>query len=92
MWCPGGEVGFIGRMIEESASLKFASRWFTTLVAKDAHLPRIQALLTAVKPSQTRIIELAVGQKKTRILAWSFFDQRQRRAWRESLVQMPGGV
>src|SRR5690606_21399822 len=42
LWCPGGASRFVSRMIGESTG--FASRvlWFTSLVARSAHLPRLR--------------------------------------------------
>lgn len=72
LWCPGGEGAFIGRMIGESAHLPGLCRWFTSLVAKEASLPGLQTALDAVRPKSVRIIPMAQGQKRSRILAWSF--------------------
>ncbi|MDP2053851.1 MAG: 23S rRNA (adenine(1618)-N(6))-methyltransferase RlmF, partial [Acidobacteriota bacterium] len=41
LWCDGGELGFIHRLIAESAGQPRLCRWFTTLVSKRAHLPRL---------------------------------------------------
>lgn len=70
LWCPGGEVAFIKRMIEESINVK--CRWFTTLVSKASSLPSIYHTLDKVKPSEIRTISMGQGQKKSRIIAWTF--------------------
>jgi len=72
LWCKGGELDFIRRMIEESAALASNCDWFTTLVSKSEHLPRLEKTLRQVKASEVRIIDMAQGQKKSRILAWTF--------------------
>jgi 23S rRNA (adenine1618-N6)-methyltransferase len=72
LWCEGGELGFIRRMIEESAEFAGQCGWFTTLVSKSEHLPRLEQALRRVKASVVRIIDMAQGQKKSRILAWTF--------------------
>lgn len=72
LWCAGGELDFIRRMITQSLVLAPRCRWFTTLVSKSAHLHRLQALLNHVKATQVKIIEMSQGQKKSRILAWTF--------------------
>ena len=72
LWCAGGEVGFIERMIAESAVRPQLCFWFTTLVAKSAHLPRLRRALRQVKPAEVRTIEMAQGQKQSRILAWTY--------------------
>lgn len=72
LWCPGGEVAFIRRLIAESACRPALCRWFTTLVSKRESLPLLQRTLSAVRPAEVRTIDLAQGQKKSRILAWRF--------------------
>jgi 23S rRNA (adenine1618-N6)-methyltransferase len=73
LWCDGGEVGFIGRMISESASRPNLCAWFTTLVSHSENLPRLRKLLKAVNPAVMKTIDMAQGQKKGRILAWTFY-------------------
>jgi 23S rRNA (adenine1618-N6)-methyltransferase len=72
LWCPGGEVGFIERMIAESAARQKLCGWFTTLVSKSDNLPRLRRALKGIKPAAIETIEMAQGQKKSRILAWTF--------------------
>lgn len=72
LWCDGGEAGFIGRMIRESADQPSLCGWFTTLVSQRDSLPRLQQLLRRHAARETRLLDLAQGQKKSRILAWRF--------------------
>jgi 23S rRNA (adenine1618-N6)-methyltransferase len=72
LWCEGGEAAFIRRMIEESVLFADRCGWFTTLVSKSEHLPGLEKTLRQVKANEVRIIEMAQGQKKSRILAWRF--------------------
>jgi 23S rRNA (adenine1618-N6)-methyltransferase len=72
LWCPGGEVAFITQMIEESVSVK--CQWFTTLVSKASSLPTIYRVLDKVKPYEVRTIEMGQGQKKSRIVAWTYLS------------------
>jgi len=72
LWCEGGELGFIRRMIEESAAFARQCGWFTTLVSKSEHLPCLEQALRKVKAVEVKIIDMAQGQKKSRILAWRF--------------------
>jgi len=72
LWCEGGELGFIRRMIEESADYAAQCGWFTTLVSKSEHLPRLEQALRRTKAAEVKIIDMAQGQKKSRILAWTF--------------------
>ena len=73
LWCPGGEVGFIERMISESATRRNLCVWFTTLVSRSENLPRLKKALRRADPAVVKTIDMAQGQKKSRILAWTFY-------------------
>lgn len=72
LWCQGGEVAFVRRMIVESARHPTLCRWYTSLISSRDSLPPLRRTLDAARPADVRIIDLAHGQKKTRILAWRF--------------------
>lgn len=72
LWCEGGELGFIQRMIAESREFAAQVRWFTTLVSKSEHLPRLEKALRQVQAAEVRLQEMAQGQKKSRVIAWRF--------------------
>ncbi|MFA6061016.1 MAG: 23S rRNA (adenine(1618)-N(6))-methyltransferase RlmF [Gallionella sp.] len=73
LWCEGGEEAFVCEMIAESVAVK--SRWFTSLISKSASLPGIYRALNKAGVRDSRTIEVAQGQKKSRIVAWTFYDQ-----------------
>lgn len=72
LWCEGGERGFISKMIHESVAIKQNCRWFTALVSKEDNLRPLCSELRKVRVKEKRIIELKIGNKKSRILAWTF--------------------
>lgn len=72
LWCMGGELGFIRRMIAESREFAAHVGWFTTLVSKSEHLPRLEKALRQVQAVEVRLQEMAQGQKKSRVIAWRF--------------------
>lgn len=72
IWYQGGEKAFLLRMIRESAKIPDTVRWFTSLVSKKTNLPALQNALKAAKTSQVEVIEMAQGQKTSRIIAWTF--------------------
>ena len=73
LWCNGGEALFIKRMIKESIKYKNQVGWFTTLVAKGSHLPRLIKQLNKQNACH-KIIDMTQGQKQSRILAWHYRD------------------
>lgn len=80
LWCKGGEEAFICRMIAESVHCSANARWFTTLVSKSATLPAVYRALNQAAVRDQRMIEMAQGKKKSRIVAWTFLDEKQRQA------------
>lgn len=72
LWFPGGEAAFISRMIEESALIPDSCKWFTTLVSKKDTLPLVQRVLNKVRAADVKVINMAQGQKVSRILVWRF--------------------
>ena len=79
LWCEGGELAFVCRMIAESVRWSDQCRWFTSLVSRSQHLPRLYEALNGVKASDVKTLEMAHGQKKSRILAWTFQPAEGRR-------------
>ncbi len=72
LWCEGGEATFVRRMIAESATHPGLCRWFTTLVSNSEHVPGLHGAIRAAGATALRTIDLAHGQKRVRIVAWSF--------------------
>jgi 23S rRNA (adenine1618-N6)-methyltransferase len=79
--CPGGEEGFILRMIEESARIPQQCLWFSSLVSKAATLPALSRGLQHVGVAQSQLIKMKHGQKESRVLAWSFLSAQERSDW-----------
>lgn len=79
--CDGGEEEFVKRMIEESRSGHSNCLWFTTMISKSSSLPHVYRALKYSGAKDNRTIEMSQGQKKSRILAWSFMDKDQQREW-----------
>lgn len=78
LWCPGGEIGFIARMIEQSMTFADQCLWFTSLVSKKDNLKPLCRLLKKAKVAEFKVIEMAQGQKTSRFLAWTYYPERQR--------------
>ena len=74
--CAGGEEAFVSRMVEDSARHRGSCRWFTTLISKSASLPSVYRALKNARARDVRTIEVAQGQKKSRIVVWTFLDSK----------------
>lgn len=83
LWCAGGELAFIQRMIKESSAIATRCFWFTTLVSKSASLPGIYAALKQAKVIEYKTIAMSQGQKQSRLVAWTFLNSQQQTAWRK---------
>lgn len=81
LWYPGGEAAFVRQMIVESVAFPNVCLWFTTLVSKAASLPAVQVALRQAGVQEWKVLDMAQGQKKSRAVAWTFFDATQRRRW-----------
>jgi len=81
LWCEGGEVGFIQKMIQESIQIGQQCCWFTSLVSKSAHLSMVYYALERAGAMQVRTVEMAQGQKQSRFVAWTFLSPAEQSAW-----------
>lgn len=77
LWCEGGEFQFIKNMVEESVTLTKKVLWFSSLVSKVENLDDIYRILKKAKVSQVRTLDMIHGQKKTRIVAWTYFEEKE---------------
>lgn len=78
LWCPGGEVAFVGRLIRESSDYAQAVFFFSALISKEASLPAVYAALKKQGVVESWTLEMAQGQKKSRVVAWTFLNRKQR--------------
>lgn len=81
LWCEGGELAFITKMIQESTQYSSQVLWFTCLVSKKDNLYKLTNLLKKVKALDFKTIDMAQGQKVSRMLAWTFVPQKNRKDW-----------
>ena len=81
LWCEGGEMAFIKKMINESVQFSSRVLWFTSLVSKKDNLHQLTTLLKNLKVPEFKIIDMTQGQKISRILAWTFIPKDNRKDW-----------
>ena len=70
LWYNGGEVGFISKMIKESTEDPRMCAWYTSLVSRRSNLAILLKTLKRTNPKEFRVIDMAQGQKVSRILCW----------------------
>ena len=72
IWCEGGEGKFVWDMIKESKQFSEVCFWFSTLISKESNLKVVYKALKKAKVADVRTIEMGQGNKKSRIVAWTF--------------------
>lgn len=70
LWCKGGELSFIQKMIIQSIEVKDQCNWFTSLVSNKDNLTKLQSELKRNNIIESKIIHMHHGQKISHILAW----------------------
>ena len=82
LWCEGGEVAFIKKMIKESKEFSQNCLWFTTLVSRKENLDFIYDALEDIDVLEYKTINMAHGQKISRVIAWTFLTQDEQKAFK----------
>lgn len=79
MICPGGDVGFAARIVEESLRLREQVQWYTVMLGKLASLQQIVATLREHGIGNFAATCLQAGHRTKRwAVGWSFQDHRPR--------------
>ena len=78
LWCPGGEIKFIARMVEQSMAFANQCLWFSSLVSKKDNLQPLTKILKKAKVADFKVVEMAQGQKTSRFIAWTYIKESQR--------------
>lgn len=72
LWCEGGELAFIKKMIKESKYVADQVGLFSCLVSKKDNLAKIASYLKSIKVSHMNIHEMQQGNKISRFITWTF--------------------
>ncbi|WP_151174058.1 23S rRNA (adenine(1618)-N(6))-methyltransferase RlmF [Pseudoalteromonas ruthenica] len=86
LWCQGGELGFVRDMILESSHYAEQVLWFSSLISKKDNLRALKNTLRKAGAINIEVVNMALGQKVSRFLAWSFMPQSERQARLEQLL------
>jgi 23S rRNA (adenine1618-N6)-methyltransferase len=87
LWCEGGELAFLKRMITESKDFSQQVLWFTSLVSKSDNVKPLKNLLSQMGAKQVKVVNMSQGQKVSRLIAWSFLTDEQIAAWNQQRCQ-----
>lgn len=88
LWCEGGELKFITDYINESKSYGEQILWFTTLISKKENVRLALKTLANLGALNTQVIEMAHGNKKSRLVGWSFKNRKGRKTWHRTRWQV----
>ena len=72
LWCPGGELAFIGQMISESVAFASQVGWFSSLVSQQRHMKTLLAKARQAGATEVKHLSMQQGQKSSHLLAWRF--------------------
>lgn len=78
LWCPGGEIKFLARMVEQSKEFADQCMWFTSLVSKKDNLQPLSRIIGLARVADYKVVEMAQGQKTSRFIAWTYMKKSQR--------------
>jgi len=81
LWCPGGELNFIGNIIKESQDYRFQVLWFSSLVSKKVNISKLEQKLQQAKAQQVKVVAMSQGNKVSHFIAWSFMTDKQQQNW-----------
>lgn len=81
LWYEGGEAKFIQNMAFQSKFFKESCLWFSTLVSKKENLKGLNKTLKKVEVAEIKTVPMGQGNKKSRMVVWTFLNEEQRNEW-----------
>ena len=82
LWCEGGEVAFVQKMIQQSRQFATSCFWFSTLISKQEKLKGVYQALRQVEAIEVETIPMGQGNKTSRIVAWTFLTDAEQEEWK----------
>ena len=83
LWCEGGEGKFAANIIRESRLFWSSCFWFSTALSKESNLKTVYSILKKVEAVEVKTIPMGQGNKISRIVAWTFLNEKQQKVWRD---------
>ncbi|MGB6268613.1 MAG: 23S rRNA (adenine(1618)-N(6))-methyltransferase RlmF [Olleya sp.] len=84
LWYKGGEKAFLHTYLYESSLQKTQSFWYTSLVSNKDNIKTINQSLKKLGATAVLTIGMNIGNKKSRIVAWTFLSEEQKQNWNKN--------
>lgn len=81
LWCKGGEKAFLHTYLYESSLHKTNCFWYTSLVSNKDNIKSMQKSLKKLGATVIKTIDMLQGNKKSRIIAWTFLTEKEQKTW-----------
>jgi 23S rRNA (adenine1618-N6)-methyltransferase len=81
LWYKGGEKAFVHTYLYESSMFKKQCFWFTSLISKKENVKGMYNSLEKLGAKEIKTIPMQQGNKITRIVAWTFLNEKEQKAW-----------
>lgn len=82
LWYPGGEKAFLHNYLYQSSLLKTTCYWYTSLVSKKELVSSMKTSLQKLGASRVEVLELHIGNKISRVVAWTFLSEKEQNDWK----------
>ncbi len=82
LWYKGGEKAFLHNYLYESSLFKNQCFWYTTLVSNKENVKSMYVSLNKLGAKIIKTLPINIGQKKSRVVAWTFLNEDQQKQWK----------
>ena len=77
----GGEKAFMHTYLYESSLFKTQCFWYTSLVSNKDNVKSMKKSLIKLGATTFKVIEMSQGNKKSRVVAWTFLTEKEKQDW-----------
>ncbi|WP_206420416.1 23S rRNA (adenine(1618)-N(6))-methyltransferase RlmF [Lacinutrix jangbogonensis] len=77
----GGEKAFLHTYLYESSLFKTQCYWYTSLVSNKDNVKSMKKSLAKLGATTVKVIEMTQGNKKSRVVAWTFLTEKEQKDW-----------
>lgn len=80
----GGEKAFLHTYLYESSLFKKQCFWYTSLVSNKDNIKSMKKSLGKLGATAIKVIEMSQGNKKSRVVAWTFLTEKEQKDWQKN--------